>query len=91
MLTDKREGLVVDVRLLPADGTWEREAALEMLASARGTGWITLVGDRSYETGGFVRECRKVMMTLHIAKQQCSGIDWRTTRHDRRRLSERGR
>ena len=41
VLMDNREGLVVDVRLTPAGGTWERDAALEMLASAPGTGRIT--------------------------------------------------
>ena len=32
VLMDNREGLVVDVRLTPADGACERDAALEMLA-----------------------------------------------------------
>ena len=34
VLMDDREGLVVDVRLTPADGAGERDAAVEMLASA---------------------------------------------------------
>ena len=34
VLMDNREGLVVDVRLTPADGAGERDAAVEMLASA---------------------------------------------------------
>ena len=34
VLMDNREGLVVDVRLTPADGAGERDAAVAMLASA---------------------------------------------------------
>ena len=41
VLMDNREGLVVDVRHSPADGTWERDAALEMLASAPSARRIT--------------------------------------------------
>ena len=37
VLMDNREGLVVDVRLTPADGAGERDAAVAMLASAPGT------------------------------------------------------
>ena len=60
---DNREGLVVDVRLTPAHGAGERDAALEMLASVPGTGQITVGADRGYDTRGFVRECRKLRVT----------------------------
>ena len=53
VLMDNREGLVVDVRLTPATGTGERDAALEMLASAPGSGRITVGADRGYDTPGF--------------------------------------
>ena len=42
---DNREGLVVDVRLLPANGTGERDAALEMLVSVLGRGRIAVGAD----------------------------------------------
>ena len=79
VLMDNREGLVVDVRLTPANGTGERDAALEMLASAPGSGRITVGADRGYDTRGFVKECRKMQVTPHVAQQQRSAIDRRTT------------
>ena len=60
VLMDNREGLVVDVRLTPADGAEEQDAAVEMLASAPGTRRITVGADRGYDTRGFVRACRNL-------------------------------
>ena len=88
---DNREGLVVDVRLTPADGAGERDAALEMLASAPGTRRITVGADRSYDTRGFVKGCRSPKVTPHVAQKQRSAIDGRTTRHEGYRLSQRTR
>ena len=88
---DNREGLVVDVRLTPADGAGEREAALEMLAWAPGTGRITVGADRGYDTRGFVQRCRNMLVTPHVAQKQRSAIDGRTTRHAGYRLSQRTR
>ena len=82
VLMDNREGLVVDVRLTPAAGGWERDAALEMLASAPGQRRITVGADRGYDTRGFVKECRKMKVTPHVAQKQRSAIDGCTTRHD---------
>ena len=73
LLMDNREGLVVDVRLTPADGTSERDAALEMLASVPGTGRITVGADRGYDTKGFVGRCRNVKVTPHVAQKQRLG------------------
>ena len=73
-------GRVVDVRLTPANGTGERDAALEMLASVPGTGRIAVGADRGYDTRGFVRGCRKLRVTPHVAQKQRSAIDGRTTR-----------
>ena len=91
VLMDNREGLVVDVRLKLADGAGEREAALEMLASAPGTGRITVGADRGYDTRGFVQGCRNMLVTPHVAQKQGSAIDRRTTRHEGYRLSQRTR
>jgi transposase len=91
VLMDNREGLVVDVRLTPADGACERDAALEMLASAPGTRRITVGADRGYDTRTFVRECRNLKVTPHVAQKQRSAIDRRTTRHDGYRVSQRAR
>ena len=91
VLMDNREGLVVDVRLTPANGAGERDAALEMLASAPGFGRITVGADRGYDTRGFVKECRKMKVTPHVAQKQPSAIDRRTTRYGAYRVSQRAR
>ena len=91
VLMDTREGLVVDVRLTPVNGAVEREAALEMLASAPGTGRTPVEADRGYDTRGFVQRCRNMLVTPHLAQKQGSDIDRRTTRHDGYLLSQRAR
>ena len=91
VLMDNREGLVVDVRLTLANGTWERDAPLEMLAAAPGQRRITVGGDRGYDTRGFVKGCRNLKVTPHVAQKQGSAIDGRTTRHERYRVSQRAR
>ena len=73
VLMDNREGLVVDVWLTPANGAGERDAALEMLASVPRTGRIAVGADRGYDTRGFVRECRKLRVTPHVARKQRFG------------------
>ena len=88
VLMDNREGLVVDVRLTPADGSGERAAAVEILAAVSGTGRITLGADRDYDTRGFIRERRKLRATPHVAQKQRSAIDGRTTRHGGYRVSQ---
>ena len=91
VLMDNREGLVVDVRLTLADGSGERDAALEMLEAVPGQRRITVGADRGYDTRGFVAGCRKSKVTPHVAQKQRSAIDRRTTRHDGYRWSQRAR
>ena len=88
---DNWEGLVVDLRLTPAGGTSERDAALEMLAAVPGVGQITVGADRGCDTRGFVTECRDMRVTPHVAQKQRSAIDGRTTRHEGYRISQRTR
>ena len=88
VLMDNREGLVVDVRLTPADGAGERDAAVEMLASAPGARRITVGADRGYDTRGFVRACRNLKVTPHVAQKQRSAID--QTHHSPRGLQGQG-
>ena len=90
-LMDNREGPVVDVRLTPAAGTWERDAALEMLEAVPGARRITVGADRGYDTRDFVKRCRKSKVTPHVAQKQRSTIDRRTTHHEGYRLSQRVR
>jgi transposase len=85
ILTENRNGLVVDVRLTQAGGTAERDAALEMLGNKPASKRVTLGGDRGYDTRGFVAATRDLRVTPHVAQNDSnrrSAIDHRTTRHD---------
>lgn len=91
-MTENRNGLLVDFRILEANGRAEREAALVMLDDgSRGNGPKTLGADKGYDTKDFVAECRSRGVTPHVAKNEharrSSAIDARTTRHPGYRAS----
>jgi transposase len=94
VLTENRNGLLVDVRLTQASGTAEREAAIEMISGKPASRRATLGGDRGYDTRGFVEATRKLNITPHVAQNNShrrSAIDERTTRHDGYAVSQRKR
>jgi transposase len=94
VVTENRNGLVVDVRLTQATGTAERDAALAMLANKAASKRITLGGDRGYDTRGFVAATRAQNITPHVAQNDSnrrSAIDGRTTRHEGYGVSQRKR
>jgi hypothetical protein len=68
-----------------AHGTAERDAALVMLERFPGTKHVTVGGDRTNDTAGFVAECRNLKVTLQVAhnleRPGGSAIDARTTQH----------
>jgi transposase len=85
VLTENRNGLVVDVRLTLAGGKAERDAALAMLGNKPASKQATLGGDRGYDTHGFVAATRELNVTPHVAQNNSnrrSAIDGRTTRHE---------
>jgi transposase len=85
VLTENRNGLVVDVRLTLAGGTAERDAAVAMLSNKLASKQVTLGGDRGYDTHGFVAATRELKVTPHVAQNNSnrrSAIDSRTTRHE---------
>lgn len=94
VLTENRNGLVVDVRLTLASGTAEREAALAMMANKPASRNVTLGGDKGYDTRGFVAAMRELKVTPHVAQNDTSrksAIDGRTTRHEGYQVSQRKR
>ena len=94
VLTENRNGLVVDVRTTQASGTAEREAALAMLSGKPASKRVTLGGDKGYDTRGFVEATRELQVTPHVAQNNShrrSAIDERTTRHDGYAVSQRKR
>jgi transposase len=84
ILMENRNGLIVDVEITHASGTAEREAALKMLGRRHGKHKRATVGaDKGYDCKAFVRGCRQLKVTPHVAaRAQHSAIDGRTQRHE---------
>jgi transposase len=93
-LMENRNGLLVDLLVMPATGTAEREAALEMIdRSLPGQRRITLGADKGYDTAGFVAGCRERNVTPHVARNDGrkggSAIDGRTSNGEGYQVSQR--
>jgi len=95
LLVENRNGLIVDSRVWEATGTAERYAALEMLQDIPGNGRVTVAGDKGFDTADFVRECRNMWVTPHVAqnlgRRGGSAIDSRTTRQGGYVISQKKR
>lgn len=85
VMTENRNGLVVNTRVTQATGTAEREAAIEMARQIPGgTKRVTVAGDRAFDTHDFVERLRELNVTPHVAQNDTnrrSAIDQRTVRH----------
>lgn len=93
-LMENRNGLLVDLLVMPATGTAEREAALEMIdRSLPGQRRITLGADKGYDTAAFVAACRERNVTPHVARNDGrkggSAIDGRTSNGEGYQVSQR--
>lgn len=101
VLMDNRSKLAVDTRLTQASGTAEREAAVDMLKSLPIESRKTIGADKNYDTAGFVKACREINVTPHVAQntyeydtktgkraKRESAIDARTTRHAGYKVSQ---
>jgi len=94
LVTENRNGLVVDTRLTLSTGTAERDAAIEMMEQKPAGKRLTLGGDRGYDTQVFVEQLRGLNVTPHVAQHTTnrrSAIDGRTTRHQGYAVSQRKR
>ncbi len=78
VLMENRNGLVVDVETMQADGTAERDAAVVMIASLPGDDQVTVGADKGYDTKGFVADVRALNATPHVAQKKHSAVDGRT-------------
>ncbi|MEM6369455.1 MAG: transposase [Myxococcota bacterium] len=80
VLSENRNGLIVDMDLTGASGTAEREAALGMIDGAiPGRRHRTLAADAGYHTRAFVEDLRDRGITPHVAMRKYAAIDGRTT------------
>jgi IS5 family transposase len=94
VMTENRNGLVVDSELTLATGTAEREAGLAMVGRVPAGSRITVGGDKGYDAAEFVAEMRSMNATPHVSQNDTnrrSAIDGRTTRHEGYRISQRKR
>ena len=95
LLMENRNGLIVSSSVWEATGIAERYAALEMLEEIPGIGRVTVGGDKGFDTADFVRECRNLHMTPHVAqnlgRRGGSAIDDRTTQHKGYAISQKKR
>jgi transposase len=96
LLTENRNGLIVNTEVFQSNGTAERDAALVMLEQIPGCGQVTVGADKGYDTKDFVSECRHPLrVTPHVAqntkRRGGSAIDGRTTRHEGYELSQQKR
>jgi IS5 family transposase len=85
VLMENRNGLVINVEVMQANGTAERDAALVMIEAIPGDHQVTVGADKGYDTKDFVAEVRNLKATPHVAQnihaRRSSAIDGRTTRH----------
>lgn len=89
LMTENRNGLIVDARLTEANGTAERTTALDMIDENARPG-STVGADKNYGTAEFVAGCRERGCTPHVSQNNAnrrSAIDARTTRHPGYRIS----
>jgi len=94
LLVENRNGLIVQSTVWEATGTAERLAALAMLEQVPGIGRVTVAGDKGFDTAEFVRECRNLRVTPHVAQNLAghrSAIDGRTTRQPGYAISQKKR
>jgi len=95
LLVENRNGLIVSSTVWEATGTAERDAAMVMLQDVPGSERVTVGGDKGFDTAEFVRECRNMCVTPHVAqnlrRRGGSAIDDRTTRHAGYRISQKKR
>ena len=95
LLVENRNGLIVSSTVWEATGTAERDAAMAMLQGIPGSERVTVGGDKGFDTADFVRQCRNLRMTPHVAqnlgRRGGSAIDSRTTRHAGYHISQKKR
>lgn len=95
-LVENRNGLLVNLSVMSADGYAERDAALMMLEeSVPAERRATAGGDKGYDSKDFVADSRALGITPHVAQyidsHRGSAIDGRTTRHPGYAISQRFR
>lgn len=97
-LMENRNGLITDIELTRATGRAELDTAERLLRrrqKKRKGRRATVGGDKGFDNKDFVRHCREMGITPHVAQNTetpgGSAIDGRTTRHVGYKVSQRKR
>jgi transposase len=95
IMTENRNGFVVEAELRGMSGTVERETAKDMIVRySPGAKRITVGADKGFDTADFVADMRDFNVTPHVAQNTTnrhSAIDNRTTRHRGYEISQEKR
>ena len=92
LLTENRNGFIVEAMVTPAGTSQEWEAGIEMLGVQSKYPGMTVGADKGYDVADFVEDCRLFKVTPHVAsKEKGSQLDKRTTRHPGYEISQRKR
>jgi len=92
VLTENRNGLIVEASVTEAGTRQEWSAGVDMLSVQPIRPGQTVGADKGYDVGAFVTPCRELGFTPHVAsKARWSRIDRRTTRHDGYQVSQKKR
>lgn len=92
VLTENRNGFIVDATVTEASTRQEWEAAIDMLAAQPRRPGQTVGADKGYDVERFVELSRGLGFTPHVAaKDSGSQLDGRTTRHGGYAISQRKR
>jgi hypothetical protein len=78
LMTENRNGLVVNTLVTMVYGAAECHAGLLMAEELPGRGRVTLGADKGYDQREFTDELRQMEITPHVAQNQM----WRKTRVD---------
>jgi transposase len=80
---ENRNGLIVQAEASQATGKAEREIATKLLSQLSGSQRKTVGADKNYDTADFVKDCREMNITPHVARNDKrrggSAIDGRTS------------
>ena len=89
---ENKNGLVVKAVATQATGFAESETAAYLLSQLPGKHRKTVGADKNYDTHGFVKECRDMRITPHVARNDKrpggSAIDGRTSSRSGYKLSQ---
>lgn len=92
ILTENRNGFIVDAIVTQAGTAQEWDAGLELLSQQSTRPGMTVGADKGYDTARFVDGCRLMNVTPHVAaKAKNSRLDGRTTTKPGYRISQRKR